>query len=128
MSPLKGSSCEGESEEVGPSSSSLSSQAFLLLFLHSLRCALIHLSLLPTLLSLPFLHLCVPLPYTHPHTPSGPLPIAVLFLFFHCFLQPHVVNSAKNYKVSDIEKLLVTIKKNKECYIYLCQTEPFSRF
>ena len=127
MSQLKGSSCEGETEEVGLSSSSLSSQAFLLLFLQS-SCWAFHLSLLPTLLSLPFLHLCVPLPYTHPsHTFWATSYCCSLFVLSF-FFEPHVVNSAKNYKVSDIEKLLVTIKKNKECYIYLCQTEPFSRF
>lgn len=58
------------------------------LLLHSPPWAF-HFSLLPTSLFLPLFHPYVLLPYTQPHTPSGPLPMAILPLFFCTFmLQP----------------------------------------
>lgn len=100
--------------EAGFSSSSLCSQASLLLFPH-FSCWASHLSLLLSEpLSLPLLHLCVHLSYTYSHTLSEPLTIAALsFCPFIFFPQPHVVNKCKKLW-SDVEKSLVTIKKNKK--------------
>ena len=82
--------------EAGLSSSSLQFQASLLLFPHS-SCWASHLSLLSEPLSLPWLHLCVHLPYTYSHTLSEPLTIAAVSLFssFDFFFQPHIVNKCK---------------------------------
>lgn len=100
--------------EAGLSSSSLQFQASLLLFPHS-SCWASHLSLL----SDPFLsHDCIcvfiyPI-LTHTHFLSHLL--LLLFLFFRpliFFSSLTLSTSAKSYEASDVEKSLVTIKKNK---------------
>ena len=87
--------------------------------------------LLPKPLSHPLLHQCVlylTLTFTKPQGHFLLLFFLFSLLLFFFFFSFTLSTSAKNCKVSAIEKLLVTTKKNKERYIYLCHTESFLRF
>lgn len=64
----------------------------------------------------------------HPPPRTSGATTAILPLFFCPFVSPVLSLGARNCKVSDVEKQLVTIKRNKECYIHLGKTEPFPRF